>query len=227
MSYIEIVISALIGIIALIVSIYVFYFSFDSFRKAKEQDIDNSFDDDRKKEDRKKAKITTAVIIPLLFLLVLTSSLKIAMFCSKGSIEKQDSYIVEVQSSKMSEKNTDNLYLSDAPEVYLYQFDIAFFDKKEKGDIKLYDVVLYKENNQYMISRIIRINTDNYILRKDAETSDLTISKDQIIGVFAERNGFLSLINYLDSQPGIYIIITALFLNYLVFLFFFFKKQRL
>lgn len=54
---------------------------------------------------------------------------------------------------------------------------------KVNRDIHLYDVVLYKVHNKYILHRIIGINEKEYIIRGDNRLLEEYIQKDKIIGI--------------------------------------------
>ena len=53
-------------------------------------------------------------------------------------------------------------------------------------NLGLYDIVLYKSNNVYILHRIIGENEDNYLICGDNNYVTETIPKDDIIGVVTE-----------------------------------------
>lgn len=54
---------------------------------------------------------------------------------------------------------------------------------KLNRDIHLYDVVLYKTNNKYVLHRVIGINDNEYVIRGDNRLLEEYIQKDKILGI--------------------------------------------
>ena len=57
------------------------------------------------------------------------------------------------------------------------------------GDLRKYDVVLYKNNSgKYVLHRIVKVLPDKYVLRGDNTFVNEYVSKDRIIAVLTEFN---------------------------------------
>lgn len=54
---------------------------------------------------------------------------------------------------------------------------------KLNRDIHLYDIVLYKTNNKYVLHRVIGINDNEYVIRGDNRLLEEYIQKDKILGI--------------------------------------------
>lgn len=65
---------------------------------------------------------------------------------------------------------------------------------------QLYDVILYKNNNKYVLHRIIGINDDKYLIRGDNCISIEYIDKNRIIGVL---NAYYNNDDYIEINEDI------------------------
>lgn len=65
---------------------------------------------------------------------------------------------------------------------------------------QLYDVVLYKNNNKYILHRIIGISDDKYLIRGDNCISIEYIDKNRIIGVL---NAYYNNDDYIEINEDI------------------------
>ena len=64
--------------------------------------------------------------------------------------------------------------------------------KKPDGELKKYDVVLYRtDGEKYILHRIVRVLPDKYVIRGDNTFFRELVARDRIIGVLTEfnRNG--------------------------------------
>lgn len=132
--------------------------------------------------------------------------------------------IMVVASGSMSEKNEANDYLVTNNLNNQFQtYDIILLEKaKSESDIKLYDVVAYKNNEGInVIHRVIKINEDGtFITRGDANNSSDKYSPtyDDIIGVYTSKkiNTIGIFVIFLQSAPGIITIISMIYVLVMV-----------
>ena len=120
-----------------------------------------------------------------------------------------------VETGSMSYKNEANTYL-ESYDNQIATYSIIGVDKVEKNELKIYDVIAFKNNeNEIIIHRIIGIENNRYLTRGDA--NDLTDSYrpvfEDVIGVY---NGFnipyLGIfIIFLQSNSGIVTVIAILY----------------
>ena len=62
--------------------------------------------------------------------------------------------------------------------------DLMIIEKKQEGQLKLYDAVLFiRDNGQYVMHRILKVRDNDYWIVGDHCVSGEYIREDQIIGV--------------------------------------------
>lgn len=89
-----------------------------------------------------------------------------------NNIEKQllsDDFVVSSITG-----NSMSPFLNDTNKVVI---------SKVNRDIHLYDVVLYKTNDKYILHRVIDINNNKFVIRGDNRILEEYILKDDIIGI--------------------------------------------
>lgn len=60
--------------------------------------------------------------------------------------------------------------------------------ERPKGELKKYDVALYRVGNKYIMHRVIRVRADEYLIRGDNTFRIEHVPKDKILGVLVEFN---------------------------------------
>ena len=156
-----------------------------------------------------------AIVIPLfIFSLISKFSGNVMMLGNKT--------IMVVASGSMSEKNKENAYLSqNGLDNQFSQYDIIVLEKvNSESDISLYDVVAYRNDEGInVIHRTIKINTQNYETRGDANNSSDAYKPGfaDIIGKYTGKRlkGVGMFVMFLQSYSGI---ITIVSLVYCVFM---------
>lgn len=66
---------------------------------------------------------------------------------------------------------------------FLNEYNSRVVISKANRAIRLYDVVLYKINDKYILHRVIGINDNEYVIRGDNRILEEHIQKDKIIGI--------------------------------------------
>lgn len=130
-----------------------------------------------------------------------------------------------VVSGSMSEKNEKNKYLFENNlNDQFGVFDIiVVHNMPNEEDIKLYDVIVYKINNEYVVHRVIKIEEPNsdhpnnrlFYFQGDAiESRDkLPVKYDQMYGIYKGQKlpKIGSFVIFLQSPMGIIVIIFSIF----------------
>ncbi len=61
--------------------------------------------------------------------------------------------------------------------------DMVFIEKTDKSELKIGDIIVYKNNKGFTIHRIVELNEDTLKTKGDAnDISDLPIKYDEIVG---------------------------------------------
>lgn len=60
--------------------------------------------------------------------------------------------------------------------------------ERPKGDLKKYDVALYRVKDRYIMHRVIKVKADEYLIRGDNTFYTEHVPKDKILGVLVEFN---------------------------------------
>lgn len=74
---------------------------------------------------------------------------------------------------------------------------------KNNRDIKMYDVVLYKRNNKYMLHRVIDKNGDSLIIRGDNNIYKEEVKNDEILGILAgyyNKDEYVEINDYINRK---------------------------
>ncbi len=88
------------------------------------------------------------------------------------------------------------------PTLNVYDFILVKYD----DDLKVNDIITYKEENSFITHRIIGINGDNLITKGDANNSeDKVISKDKVIGKVVKVFPKLGIVKNIIITPKIMI----------------------
>lgn len=90
----------------------------------------------------------------------------------------------------------------DSMRPFLKEDDKVVIVKKNR-DIKMYDVVLYKRNNKYMLHRVIGINRDFLIIRGDNNIYKEEVKNEDILGILAgyyNKNEYIEINDYINRK---------------------------
>ena len=221
----EITIAVLLGILVIVSSIYLTYFSVNSFKKMTERKANG----DELEETSKGNRILSAGLV--LYLLV-----SIFIFATnltyKASPYINGQYYVSVNTDSMAAPLAENTYLDfNKLTNQIKQYDVAVIDKYDNQEIKLYDIILFKKDNKYIIHRVIEILNDGDSYQTQGDNNimkdDFIVNKDEIIGIYNHSLQFMSFINYLGYTPGFYVLMIGVTFDIGVLLFFEYKKEIL
>lgn len=200
--------------------------------------IENAIEDEKKKNKKTTKAFTIAGKVfgwSLLGVIIVGFSFALySRFTSNNMVLGDSSYIV-IASGSMAEKNPKNTYL----ETYDLDNQIQTYDIIEikryanQNDVKLYDVVAFKnKNNVTIVHRIVEIKPDGtYLTRGDSnEISDMNnqyngyLKYEDIIGKYTDNNIPLLgiFVVFLQSNSGI---ITVVSIVYCMLMFDYFKNK--
>lgn len=135
-----------------------------------------------------------------------------------------DSTYLVIQTGSMEKANEKNAYLKDNNlNNQITQFSMIGLNKINEEDIKVYDVIGFKdEKGDIIVHRLIRINHNTeenknyYTFRGDANSSsasyELAVTYDKMVGRFdgTENYGLGVLVTYLKSSAGIVALASAI-----------------
>lgn len=207
----EILIAGLLFIIILILACYFIVFKRSNLKKIKEQKEDDSFyfeSYQETKESKKKSKIILNVLAS--FLILSSLSIFAMSLAFKINVNNDEKIVLSINSDSMATALSSNEYVKENKlQTKIYMYDVCEFTKNiDSSEIKLYDIVLYKNNNLLIAHRIININEDGtFETRGDnnvlSDKFDLKI--DEIIGKYTKTFEFASFLNYLSYTPGFYV----------------------
>lgn len=205
MEFSEITIGVLLGVLVIVGSIYLTYFLYTAYKKRKELKKDG----EEIEIDNKKSKIAEI----LLFIYFGISIFMLATNITYRTSPYIDSkYYVSVNSTSMAAPLSSNAYLkANNLTNQIKQYDIACFDKLEKQDINLYDIILFKKDNKLIVHRVIKITDDGYITKGDnnSEKDDWVVTRNQILGIYKKTLHFMSMVNYFGYTPGFYVLMVG------------------
>ncbi len=171
------------------------------------------------KQDEKKSKTRkwwTKPFSILLYAIVLAFlALAISFNLNGESFFFGNTTYMVIKTASMETVNTKNTYIKDNNlNNQITQYSMIGVDKVEENDIKLYDVLAFKNSqNETIVHRVVNINfKDNvkyYTLRGDANSasdiSEMAVTFDNVIGKY---NGFSNFglgvaTTYFKSTAGI------------------------
>ena len=82
---------------------------------------------------------------------------------------------------------------------------------KNNDDYKINDIITYQNDNEYVTHRIISITENEIITKGDANNiEDDPITKDQIVGKLIYKFHIFGYISYLLSKPYTWILLLAI-----------------
>ena len=216
----EIMIAILLGLLIVVTSIYLTYFSHINYQKIKNNE-------ENEETPKKKIALPIALSIYLVFsLFIFITKVSYSLSPTLGN-----QIHVSVNSTSMAAKNSANTYLKENKlNSQIAQYDVAVFDKYDQQEIKLYDIILFKQDNKLIVHRIVEISEDQkYYTQGDnnKQRDDWTINDDQILGIYNHSLVFLSFVNYLGYTPGFYIAMVGVMYDLGVLLVYDIKKSQL
>lgn len=220
----EITIAVLLGILVIVSSIYLTYFSINNFKKLKERKESGDEIEESSKGKRALSICLIAYLMVSIFIFATSITYKTSPYIN-------GQYYVSVNSNSMSAPLASNTYLDfNKLKNQIKQYDIAVIDKYVDQEIKQYDIILFKKNNKYIIHRVIEIkDSGTYQTQGDfnERKDDFLVNKDEIIGIYNHSLKFMSFINYLGYTPGFYILMIGVTYDIGVLLFFEYKREIL
>lgn len=205
MEFAEITIGVLLGVLVIVGSIYLTYFLYTAYKKRKELKQDG----EEIEIDNKKSKIAEILLFIYFGISIFMLATNITYRTSPYIGGK---YYVSVNSTSMAAPLSSNAYLkANNLTNQIKQYDIACFDKLEKQDINLYDIILFKKDNKLIVHRVIIITDDGYITKGDnnSEKDDWVVTRNQILGIYKKTLHFMSMINYFVYTPGFYVLMVG------------------
>lgn len=101
-----------------------------------------------------------------------------------------------------SKLNTDSILLSNVcgTSMFPFLFNNTSVTISKTSIVRLYDVVLFKINNKYILHRVIAINDDIYSTLGDNCLDIYNINKESILGVLS---GYYRFNKYIKITPSI------------------------
>ena len=177
-------------------------------------------DADLKQEEKKDEKTNMILSIILLVLVSVIFAFSLCISFGKNNLKEDKGTLVVASVTEMSKKNEKNTYLfTNDLGGQFNAFDlIKIYKAPLEEDVGLYDVVVYRINDQTKISRVVAITVKDgktlFTLRGDALIYDETapISYDQITGVYkGEKIPFVgSIVEFMSSPVGYLIVIMTI-----------------
>lgn len=192
--------------------------------KSKTSQCENK-EPQEKTEKNKKAKKVVNIIADVLFYVVLALLVVVLVcfFVDKFSGEETYPFFgfrgMVVRSNSMSFKNEEFKDFLAGHDEQFEKDDLIFTRKLKKGEeLKVYDIVTFKNGNMTVIHRIVEIYEKDgvtyYVTRGDAtpeEGTDSPKTIDQITGVYASNWGKIGkVVNFVQSLYGVLALILCL-----------------
>ena len=123
-------------------------------------------------------------------------------------------YYVSIATNSMSGKLSSNTYLEENDiKNGLFQYDIAAFDKLGDKEIKLYDIILFKQDNKLITHRVIELVGENqYKTQGDNNVlpDEWTVDRNNVLGIYNHTLKFMSFVNYISYTPGYYVTLVGI-----------------
>lgn len=211
----------------------VFSYAIATITKQKLLLIKHGLDDERiKKEQLRKAKTSTftkicANVFSLLICVVLFCAFSFSLYLNftKDKAPNRIPSLKVVKTSSMATKNKNNTYLfENGLNDQIQTFDlIVTHHLPEENELELYDIVVYKQEDVYVIHRIVGIEEPNakhpdcrhFLLQGDAvmNPDQFPVLYSQMQGVYkGERVPFIgSFILFMQSPAGWLCVLLVLF----------------
>lgn len=229
----SILIAILFGLLCLILMIYLIHFSNEKYKKILKQNEEKTIIKLEKCKKHNSHKIIFYMGSAIYFIIMATFlSMTLITKSANKLTEINNQYLVSVVSDSMAEKNKDNTYLEDnSLNNQLYKYDVCLFDKVSNiKDLKIYDIVIYKNNeNKYITHRLIKISLDETLVVKGDNNTieDSPISIDQVYGKYSTKLNFYSTINYFGNTPTFYVLVCFGIIDICIYIYFDNKTSNL
>lgn len=231
------IIALVVTIISLLCFCIVFTILFSHYCKASSEEVlsgkkdiellDSEFLEKKKKKKESKTKKIVKKVVSYVVLSVLVVFLGLSIY-SKANNDVMlfgNSALLTVASGSMSYKNEENTYLDfNNLDDQFQTYDVIQIEKVKEEDLKLYDVIAFKnDENKIIIHRIIKIESDvlgvKYTTRGDANnlSDEFNPRFENIIGRYTGRRvpivGIFVL--FLQSYSGMVTVVALLYCIYM------------
>ena len=181
---------------------------------------DEAIREEYEKKSRRSYRVSLAIsrVISLLMCLVFAATFTAAMYVRANEDRPANGIpsVKVVKSGSMAKKNEKNKYLfENRLDDQFQQFDVVICEHiPDEMDLKLYDIVVYKQDDMYVIHRIVAIeepneshpNNRHFLLQGDAvERPDrFPVLYEQMQGIYrGTRVPYVgSFIMFLQSPAG-------------------------
>ena len=204
----EIFIAILLGIILIVFSIYLTLGYVNNYKKIKAR-VEGG--EPFEKIDEKHVKIVSIVIGVYLAFAIFAFTTKVV---SVTMPVVNNQYYVSIATNSMSGKLSSNTYLEENDiKNGLFQYDIAAFDKLGDKEIKLYDIILFKQDNKLITHRVIELVGENqYKTQGDNNVlpDEWTVDRNNVLGIYNHTLKFMSFVNYISYTPGYYVTLVGI-----------------
>ena len=204
----EIFIAVLLGIILIVFSHYLTLGYVNNYKKIKAR-VEGG--EPFEKIDEKQVKIVSIVIGVYLAFAIFAFTTKV-VYLTMPVVNNQ--YYVSIATNSMSGKLSSNTYLEENDiKNGLFQYDIAAFDKLGDKEIKLYDIILFKQDNKLITHRVIELVGENqYKTQGDNNVlpDEWTIDRNNVLGIYNHTLKFMSFVNYISYTPGYYVTLVGI-----------------
>ena len=231
------IIALVVTIISLLCFCIVFTILFSHYCKASSEEVlsgkkdiellDSEFLEKKKKKKESKTRKIVKKVVSYVVLSVLVVFLGLSIY-SKANNDVMlfgNSALLTVASGSMSYKNEENTYLDfNNLDDQFQTYDVIQIQKVKEEDLKLYDVIAFKnDENKIIIHRIIKIESDvlgvKYTTRGDANnlSDEFNPRFENIIGRYTGRRvpivGIFVL--FLQSYSGMVTVVALLYCIYM------------
>ena len=231
------IIALVVTIISLLCFCIVFTILFSHYCKASSEEVlsgkkdiellDSEFlEKKKKKKESNTRKIVKKVVsYVVLSVLILFLGLSIYSKANNDVMLLGNSALLTVASGSMSYKNEENTYLDfNNLDDQFQTYDVIQIEKVKEEDLKLYDVIAFKNNeNKIIIHRIIKIESDvlgvKYTTRGDANnlSDEFNPRFENIVGRYTGNRvpivGIFVL--FLQSYSGMVTVVALLYCIYM------------
>lgn len=231
------IIALVVTIISLLCFCIVFTILFSHYCKASSEEVlsgkkdiellDSEFLEKKKKKKESKTRKIVKKVVSYVVLSVLVVFLGLSIY-SKANNDVMlfgNSALLTVASGSMSYKNEENTYLDfNNLDDQFQTYDVIQIEKVKEEDLKLYDVIAFKNNeNKIIIHRIIKIESDvlgvKYTTRGDANnlSDEFNPRFENIVGRYTGNRvpivGIFVL--FLQSYSGMVTVVALLYCIYM------------
>ena len=229
------IIALVVTIISLLCFCIVFTILFSHYCKASSEEVlsgkkdiellDSEFLEKKKKESKTRKIVKKVVSYVVLSVLVVFLGLSIYSKANNDVMLFGNSALLTVASGSMSYKNEENTYLDfNNLDDQFQTYDVIQIEKVKEEDLKLYDVIAFKnDENKIIIHRIIKIESDvlgvKYTTRGDANnlSDEFNPRFENIVGRYTGNRvpivGIFVL--FLQSYSGMVTVVALLYCIYM------------